>query len=96
MARFEDYLIRNDRDEARFRNNYAERIGMYIDNYEAWYNRVFPPYEWRKMRVHQGSEEFAIGLLCLLMRKGRIQFSIRFPADGSIEIQREEVAPHEA
>lgn len=74
MARFEDSLIRNDRDEARFRNNYAERIGMYIDNYEAWYHRVFPPYEWRKMRVHQGSEEFAIGLLCLLMRKGRIQF----------------------
>ncbi len=96
MARFEDFLIRNDRDEQRFRKNYAEHIGMYIRNYEAWYDRSFKPYVWTVVHVHQGSEEFAIGLLCLLMRKGRIQFSIRFPADGSIEIQREEVAPHEA
>lgn len=43
------------------------------------------------MRVHAGAEEFVIGLLCLLYREGRIQFSIRFPLDGSIEIQREEI-----
>lgn len=92
MKRFEDYLIRDNRDETRFRQKYAERIGMYTDQYEAWFIKHYPLYEFKKMNIHSGSEEFVIGLLCLLYRQGRIQFTIRFPSDGSIEIQREEVA----
>ena len=96
MARFEDYLLRNSRDEDKFLKKYAERVAMYKEKYLEWYEKNFEFYKWRKLQARSESMEFVIGLLCLLMRKGRIQFSIRFPADGSIEIQREEVAPHEA
>lgn len=95
MSPFEKYLLRNEKDADVFRKNYAERIEMYIGQYEDWFLKNYPLYQWRRMRIHQGSEEFVIGLLCLLSLKGRIQFSIRFPSDGSIELQREEVAPHE-
>lgn len=96
MARYEDYLLRTETDERKFKQKYAERIAMYKDKYQSWFEKNFEFYKWRKLQARPESMEFVIGLLCLLMRKGRIQFSIRFPADGSIEIQREEVASHEA
>lgn len=96
MARYEDYLLRTETDERKFKAKYAESIAMYKDQYQAWFEKNFEFYKWRKLQARPESMEFVIGLLCLLMRKGRIQFSIRFPADGSIEIQREEVASHEA
>lgn len=96
MSPFEKYLLRNEKDADRFRKNYAERITMYIDQYEDWFLKNYPMYQWKRMRIHPGSEEFVIGLLCLLSLQDRIQFSIRFPSNGSIELQREEVAPHEA
>ena len=96
MSPYEKHLLRNERDASVFREKYAERVAMYIDQYEAWFLKNYPLYEWKRMRIHPGSEEFVIGLLCLLSLQDRIQFSIRFPDDGSIELQREEVAPHEA
>lgn len=92
MARFEDYLLRNGRDKAKFVEKYAERVAMYKEKYLEWYEKNFQPYVWRRMQVRRDSAEFVIGLLCVLSLEGRIQFTIRFPADGSIELQREEVA----
>lgn len=92
VARFEDYLLRNSRDEAVFLRKYAERVAMYKEKYLEWYEANFQTYVWRRMQVRRDSAEFVIGILCHLHLEGRIQFSIRFPADGSIELQREEVA----
>ena len=93
MMKFEDYLLRTETDERKFKQKYAERIAMYKDQYKAWYEKNFEPYKWRRMNVRPESAEFVIGLLCLLYRENQIQFTIRFPSDGSIELQREDVAP---
>lgn len=90
-SKFEDYLIRDDFQESVFRAHYSERIGMYQEKYMEWFLKNFPLYKWKRMRVRPESVEFVIGLLCLLYREGKIQFTIRFPEDGSIDIQREEV-----
>lgn len=91
MPRYEDYLLRTETDERKFKQKYAERIAMYKDRYKAWYEKNFEFYKWRRMNVRPESVEFVIGLLCLLYREKQIQFTIRFPTDGSIEVQREEI-----
>ena len=95
MAIYEDYLLRTETDERKFKQKYAERVAMYKERYLEWYEKNFQPYVWRRIQVRRDSAEFVIGLLCVLSLEGRIQFTVRFPADGSIELQREEVAEKE-
>ena len=91
MAIFEDYLLRTETDERKFKAKYAERIAMYKDQYQAWFEKNFEFYQWRRMTLRPESVEFVLGLLCLLYREKKIQFTIQFPSDGSIELQREEI-----
>ena len=91
MAIFEDYLLRTETDERKFKAKYAERIAMYKDQYQAWFEKNFEFYKWRRMNIRPESIEFVLGLLCLLYREKKIQFTIQFPSDGSIELQREEI-----
>ena len=91
MAIFEDYLLRTETDERKFKAKYAERIAMYKDQYQAWFEKNFEFYKWRRMTLRPESVEFVLGLLCLLYREKKIQFTIQFPSDGSIELQREEI-----
>ena len=91
MIRYEDYLLRTETDERRFKQKYAERIAMYKDKYQSWFEKNFEFYKWRKLQARPESLEFVIGLLCLLYREKKIQFTIQFPSDGSVELQREEI-----
>jgi hypothetical protein len=91
MARYEDYLLRTATDERKFKQKYAERIAMYKGKCQSWFEKNFEPYKWRRMNVRPESAEFVIGLLCLLYREKKIQFTIQFPSDGSVELQREEI-----
>lgn len=86
----ERYLLRNDSEEAVFRAHFGPQIDKCRDTYLQWFLGQFRPYAWRSIIISPENQEFVIGLLCILQIEGRIQFSIRFPGPGIVELQREE------
>lgn len=85
----EKYLLRNMEAADAFRARFPDAVEKFHDTYLNWFLETFEPYRWRRIRLKPGSEEFVIGLLCLLHLEGSIQFSIRFPDSVDIELQRE-------
>lgn len=82
-------LLYTREQEQRFRAQYPQHPQM-LRKYEDWFY-TFPLYEWHEIALPPKQAPFIIGMLCLLMREGRVQFSIKFPDElpGSALIQRE-------
>lgn len=82
-------LLYNKEQVERFRAQYPEHSRM-LRKYEDWFH-TFPLYEWYAISLPPKQAQFIIGMLCLLMREGLAQFSIKFPDElpGSALIQRE-------
>lgn len=86
--RLKDWLIYTNEQERCFREKYAVQIQAGWLPYQEWFLASFPAYEWNPIYLKPGQEEFTVGLLCLLMRAGLIQFGIR-QGPRCLEIQRE-------
>ena len=84
-----EFLLYTRDQEESFRTRYATFVRDYLEQY------TFELYEWKEITLPGKSTEAVIGALCLLMRSGRIQFSIRFPDSRTAEIQREAVTREE-
>lgn len=77
------HLLYTAGQERAFRNKYAAYLKL-LPEYEAWFY-TFPLYEWHSIQVPPRRAEFTIGMLCLLMRSGKVCFCIRFP-EGATDI----------
>lgn len=86
--RLKDWLIYTGDQERCFREKYHAQIQSAWQPYTEWFLASFPLYQWYPLYCKPGQEEFTVGLLCLLMRAGLIQFGIR-QGPRSLEIQRE-------
>jgi len=79
-------LLYTREQEQRFRARYPQHAEM-LKAYEDWFYS-FPLYEWQRVDIPPRTAEFTVGMLCLLMRKGRANFCIDFPEEGTAIVMR--------
>ncbi len=89
------FLLYTAQQERLFRTKHASFVRDYLDQYEKWFYQTFPLYDWKPLQLPANKAEIVIGMLCLLYRTHRIQFSIRFLSDTEAEIQREALTSEE-